>query len=371
MKKLTLILIIFAFAACNSNTEPEAIRKEIAGKKKEISELRKEISNLKSKLAKDTVEKVPVRVKQIQLEAFDHYIEVNGSAETYQEAFISPEINGQVKKVHVEEGDRVKQDELLVSLKTEVTENTIEEIKTSLELARITFKKQNELWQDSIGSEMQYLQAKNQVESLERRLETLRSQLKMAIIKAPFAGIVENILFKEGELASPGMQLIELVNLDKIKIEADVSENYLPAIDEGKIVTVEFPTYPDFKKDIPVIYVGNVINPENRTFSIQLQMDNVDDMIKPNIISVLHINDYSNDSALIVPSIILKRDIDGYFVFRTRKVNGSLKAEKVYVESGKSYQGETEIRFGLNPGDKIITEGYNMITTGSDVKILN
>ncbi|MCF8302922.1 MAG: efflux RND transporter periplasmic adaptor subunit [Bacteroidales bacterium] len=371
MRKITFIIIVFIVAACNNQMGPEEVRKEVASKKKEISELEKEISNLEAKFEKDTVEKVPVRVKNIKYEAFDHYIEVNGSAEMMQQAIISPETNGQIKTIHVEEGERVKKGELLVNLKTEVTQNSIEEVKTSLELARITFRKQKELWQDSIGSEIQYLEAKNRMESLERRMETLKSQLDMAKIEAPFDGIIENVILKEGELASPGARVIELVNLDKIKIVADVSEEYLSAIREGDKVTVEFPAYPGFKREIPIGFVGNVINPENRTFSIQLKMDNSNEMIKPNIISVLHINDYSNDSAMIVPSIILKRDIKGFFVFIARKTNGSLKAKKVYVENGESYQNKTEILSGIEPGDKVITEGYNKVTTGTEVEIVN
>lgn len=364
------MLAIAFLAGCNSGKTDEEIRSEINEKKKTINQLEKEIQELENKQKEDSVYNVPVNTQTITPEVFKHQIEVNGNVEAQKQANISPEINGQIKKIHVEEGQRVQKGKLLVELSTEITRSNIQELKTSLELAKTTYEKQKSLWEENIGSEMQYLQAQNQKESIENQLETAKAQLEKANIKAPYSGIVDDILMKEGDLAMPGSPLLRIVNLEKLNINADISEDYLSKVTKGDTVKLSFPAYPEINMQAPVYRTGNIIEPDNRTFKIQLKISNIEEKLKPNIISVLQINDYTNPDAFVVPSIIIKKDIDGEFLFvAVKDEQGNIIAKKRYVETGKSYKSQTEITDGLERGDNVIVDGYNMVTSGTNVKV--
>lgn len=375
MKKILLFTLVVILASCSSSDRKAEIKEEIKAKKKSITELKKEISELEDELHADSTYSIdnyliPIRIKEISKQEFNHYIEVNGAVEAINDAFISPEMNGQIKKVYVEEGETVTKGQLLVSLNTAVTQKGIEELETALELATTMFKKQKELWNQKIGSEIQYLQAKNGKEALEGKLETLKAQLAMAQIKAPFDGIVDDIYQKEGEMASPGFRLIQLVDLKKLKVNADLSEHYLASINKGDTVSVTFPAYDDIEYNVPVFRTGNVVKLDNRTFTIEVKINNKNNMLKPGIISVIHINDYVNKSAFIVPSLILKRDVNNeFFLFVVDEKDGELIATKTYVKTGKSFKDQTEILSGLEEGQKIITEGYNTVSTGTKIQI--
>lgn len=316
-------------------------------------------------------ETIPVKVKTIHKESFHHYIEVTGSVEPIEYAFISPETPGQIKQVLVSEGDHVSKGQTLIRLNTAVLNGQIQQIEAQLNLASITFQKQNELWnQKKVGSEMQFLQAKAQKEALDNQLEALNSQRDMAIIKAPFTGIVDKINLKEGELASPGMQLIELVNLDRLKIKSDVSEHLLPVIHKGDSVLISFPTYKDIHLIAPIYRTANVINSANRTFTVELRIKNIDQKLKPFMISTLKIKDFGLEDAFTVPSITVKKDFDKSYLFLAHKTDSNVVAEKVYVETGRSYKDNTVITKGLKVNDQVIVDGYNTVSSGAIIEIL-
>lgn len=346
MKNFLLILSIFLFLACGNNPEKN-------------NTLQSEEEN----------KALLVEVETIRPEHFEHHFTANGSVEAVRSAFISPEMNGQIKRIHVKEGQRVSKGQLLVSLNGAVLTNGIKEVETALELARTLYKKQKELWDQKIGSEVQYLQAKSNMVSLEDKLKTLQSQRDMTKIFAPYSGIIDNITLKEGELAAPGMQLIQLVNLSEVYINADISESYLPYISKGDSITVEFPTYPDTKIRTTVYRVGNVINTQNRTFPVQLKLRNKDEKLKPNLMAVVNLKDFETDNALLVPSIVIKKDINGDYVYVVSESNGETIAEKRYVTPGKTAEDKTMVDKGLNAGDRIITQGYNLVKNGMQIKI--
>ncbi len=311
---------------------------------------------------------VLVSVKKLTHEPFYHYFQANGAVEAVEDAFISPEINGQIKKVHVKEGRRVRKGELLVSLNSDIIKSGIAEAKSGLELADTIYNRRKGLWKKKIGSEVQYLQAKTNKESLENRLKSLEAQLDMALIKAPIDGIVDDVLKKEGELAIPGLQLLRLVNLKEVYVNAEVSEAFLPRIKKGDPVRVSFPTYPDLAVDTVVYRTGNVIRVENRTFLVQVKLDNPGEKLKPNIIAVLKMKDFSADAALTVPSIIVKNDLKGSYLYVVEESEGKRLARKTYVVPGKTEGGKTMIEQGLKPGQEVIVEGYNLVKNGMLVK---
>ncbi len=375
MKKIIFLLLIIIFTACQSADSPEAIKEKIQGYKNDITELNHKIDKLEEELNKysndnESKHKIPVSVLKLEYQKFNHFLEASGSVESINEAFISPEINGQIKKIYVTEGVRVKKGDLLVKINTSITENTINEVKTSLDLATTVYEKQKQLWKKKIGSELQFLEAKNNKESLENKLNTLNAQLEMALIKSPIDGIVDEIFQKEGELGLPGIQLMQIINLDKLYINIDVSEAYLSNINKGDMVTLEFPAYPEIKIKVPIHRIGNVVKPENRTFTVQLKINNLEEKLKPNILSVIKINDFSTDSALVVPSIIIKQDFNGSYVYVAKNQSENMIAKKVYVKTGMSDGSNTMITEGLNPGQMVITKGYNLVKNGTEIKLI-
>ena len=359
MKKLVIVLlvlfVIVALYACGSKQGDEAVKNE-------------EPIPANPGTAK-TGAAVLVTVKKLAIEKFDHYFLANGSVEAVNDAFISPEISGQIKKIQVKEGQRVKEGELLVSLNSDVTESAIAEVKTGLELARTIYEKRKGLWEKKIGSEVQYLEAKTNKESLENKLKTLNVQLEMAKIKAPFSGIVDEIFMKEGEMAIPGMRLILLVNLKKVYLNADVSEAYLSRIAKGDTVEVTFPSYPEMTVDTVIHRTGNVVKSQNRTFLVQLKLDNEDEKLKPNILGLIKMKDFSVNEALVVPSITIKNDLQGSYLYVVEKKDGKTLARKTYVKPGISEAGRTMITEGLEPGLQVIVEGYNLVKNGIEINI--
>ena len=269
----------------------------------------------------------------------------------------------------VEVGQKVNVGQTLVILDTEIIQKNIDEVKTAYDLVKTLFEKQEKLWQQKIGSEMQYLEAKNRKESLDQKLETLNAQLDKALIKAPFSGIIDEIFPKEGEMANPMFPVLRMVNLDRVYIVSDVSEDYLGKVKVGSFVRAEFPSLEtSFKAKINRI--GSYINAKNRTFKVYVDLNNKDNILKPNLLSVLNIRDFEQDSAVVVPSNIIQQDASGAdFLFIIEKNSETLKAKKIVVKTGKLYKGETMIKNGLKGDEEIIIKGARSIKGGQEIKI--
>jgi len=371
MKKYLSILLVAMLAGCSSTESPEAIRAKISALKDQSLDINHQINELEKQLESMENDEqmsgyVPVKTETLTKQLFEHFIIVNGKVELVEEAMVSPEANGQITKIHVEKGQRVSKGDVLITLNTSIIENSIAELKLGLELATKIFEKQKGLWEQNIGSELQYLEAKNAKESLEHKLKTLNSQLEMSIVRAPFSGIVDDIYLKEGELASPGRAVLYLANLQKLKIVTDVSETLLPKIHVGDVVSVKFPTYNDIKLQAPIHRIGNLIDPKTRTIKVEILVDNIEGKIKPNQIAMLSIKDFEAKQDLVVPSIVVKQDSRGEFLFVTDKnEEGNAIATKKYVTSGLSYFDRTMILDGISEGQKVIVAGYNQVGNGS------
>ncbi len=376
MKRISVIMLVAALmVGCSSTETPEAIKLQISGLKDKALEINNQIKELEHKLAKMEDGNhinglVPVKVKNMQEESFEHYFLVNAKVEMAEEALIRPEGSGHIKKIHVTKGQRVAKGDLIVSLNTSILENSTAEVKSALDLATKVYDKQKALWEQNIGSEIQYLEAKNNKERLEYNLKSLQAQLDMSLVKAPFAGIVDDIYSKEGELASPSAPLVYLINLDKFKIEADVTENLLTKIHVGDMVNIKFPTYSDIVLNAPIKRIGNAIDQKTRTIKVELWLDNVRGQIKPNQIAMLSIKDFESKNAFVVPSIILKQDSKGTFLFAVSKNDADkMVATKTYVETGLSYNDRTMVTKGLDKGQQVITAGFNQIGNGSLIEV--
>lgn len=380
MKKVVIAIVAIVLVACSGEKTTEQIKSEIkkykeaiATHEEAINDLHRTIDSLNLLVGEGEEKRfaVLVEVKELQHEVFNHFFQVSGVIEAKNRSFISPQMSGQIEKIYVKEGQQVEKGELLVSLNSSVIANSIQEVKTGLEMNKILYEKQKNLWDQKIGSEIEYLQAKTNMESMENKLNTLYAQLDMAKIKAPFAGVVDDILSKVGEIANPGFELVRLVNLKELEINSDVSEAYLPYINKGDKAQVNFPNNPGFKaREYSITRTGDIINPNNRAFKVQIDLQNEGGRLKPNSICVLHLNDYRNENAIIVPSVIVKKDVSGNsFLFVLQDSEKGAVAKKVFVKAGKSYQDKTEILEGLKVGDKVIVKGFSQVSDGVAIKI--
>ncbi len=374
MKKLLIVASMIVLAgACNMNSS-ETLEQQLKNKKDQVRELNEQIASLEEQLAQNPGEEiaaflVPVSVKAMDPEPFEHYIEITGKLEAEEDAFISPEMSGQIERIYVKEGQFVNTGQLLVSLNTSITESSIQEVKTGLELADKLYEKQKELWDQKIGSELQYLEAKNAKEQAEARLATLEAQLDMARIKAPFSGVVETINLKEGELAVPGMQVIQMVSLNNLKLYGNISERYMTSLKKGDIVIINFPDAGGLQMEVPIHRIGNVIDNASRTFRIEMKINNRQKALKPNMYSTIQVNDFSSTSALVVPSISIKQDIKGNYLYLATREEGVLKARKRYIKTGPSYKDKTMIEEGVSQGEEVIVKGFAQVSDGVNIAL--
>ncbi len=308
-----------------------------------------------------------VRAQELTLKPFNHFIEVQGTVDTDQNVILTAQSGGTIETIHVNEGDEVKKGQVLISLDAKVLLNSIGEVKTQLTFARDIYEKQKALWEQKIGSEVQYLTAKNNKESLEARLATLREQLSMMRVTSPIDGVVDNMMAKAGELTSPGMPLGRVVNLSGFEIKAEVAENYSSRVMAGTKVKLWFPDLRE-ELDAEVAYTGRVIDPVNRTFSIVIRMENPGTQIKPNMVCVVKIIDFATDEAIVIPvSTILRTDL-GQYVFTAEKNGENYIARRKKITPRMEYNGNVMVAEGLKPSDWLVTFGYQDLTDGDIVK---
>lgn len=361
-----VVLAIF-FIACNSN-EIEKKQAELKKVKEEITSLHKVAKELEKELAElDTTLKVElgtiVEVKQLEKDTFYHTVKVHGKVEASKNIFASPEVGGKITAIYVKEGDKVGKGQTIAAIDASILLNNIAEVKKGLEFANTMFEKQKSLNDKGIGTEVQFLEVKNRKETLEISLATLNSQLEKYIIKAPIDGYIEDILPKIGEMASPQMAIAHIVNIEKVVVESEVSEALIGKIKLQDEVTVFFP---NLNKTIQgkVIQIGQFINPQNRTFKIQVDLNQQSSLFKPNLLAVIELNDYTNNNAIFVPNKTIQVDLQGNFVY----VIENKAAVKKYVTLGESTNLETEILNGLSEKELVIVKGQQGLVQGENVR---
>jgi membrane fusion protein (multidrug efflux system) len=380
MKNNYLIaLVVLVAVACSSPSDKNS---DLETKKKELETAHVELATLNEKIAaleKEIAEADPTFARQInkailvstfvaEKKPFEHKVEMRGAVQSRKNILISAQTGGEIQKVHVREGQNVSKGQVLVSLNADIIRNSIAELKTSLELATSVYEKQTKLWEQKIGTEIQYLQAKNNKESLDRRLATAYSQLDQAIVKAPFSGTIDQLPAREGEVASPGMPLVRVVSLEDTYIKADVSERFIGKFKAGDPVEIYFPSQ-DKKLMSKISSVSQVINAENRTFVVETQLPKVDFPVKPNQVVVLNLRDYMSEATLAVPTRIIQKDEDGQYIFTIDDRNGRLLAKKTHITTGIASFTETEIVDGLTGNEQIVDQGYRDLTEGVEVEI--
>jgi RND family efflux transporter MFP subunit len=338
---------------------------------KKIEHYQKKINQLRKKLPSNLRERIiPVRVTKVHLQNFTHYLEVTANVEPIQYAYVSPKASGEVKKILVHEGDYVKEGQLLIELDDQLILNNIAQLKVELALADSMYQKQARLYKKGVVSEVQYLQAKSQKESLEKRLAVLQTQLKYTKIYAPFSGIVDQINIKVGELAGPGARLIYLVNLDQMKAVANVSENYLPYIHLGDPIVLTFPLYPQIVLHTKITRIGDYIDPMTRTVKVETRFTNPQHKILPNMTARMKFASLRIQKVIILPIEILRKDVNGWYVFVISKNGQYTIANRRYVTLGQTTATSAVITSGLRPGELVVTDGYNLLRDGSYVRVV-
>jgi membrane fusion protein (multidrug efflux system) len=374
MKYLFTIATLVMLAACqtedkNSLTakkqELEKTKTELADLKKKISDLEKEIRAEDPSFGKAAA--IKVEVMPVTEAAFERFTEVRGSAESRRNVAISSQMGGEVRRVHVREGQQVAKGQVLVSLNADVLESTLAELKTSYELAKTTYERQERLWNQKIGTEIQYLQAKNQKEATEKRIAATEAQLDQLILRAPFTGTVDQVDAREGQMASPGVPLVRLLSASDLYITADVSDDFIGKIKAGDKVKVFFPG-PDTEVSSYVASVGQVINPENRTFQVEIKLPD-GAKVQPNQIAAVTFRDYVNPKTIAVPTRLIQRDSQGQFVFVVQKGEQETVARKAYIQTGVSYNGNTEVVSGLSNGQWVVGAGFREVADGMEIEV--
>lgn len=319
-------------------------------------------------LKKKEGNKVLVAGKNLKPEPFFHEVEFRGAVSSRKNVSLTAEMMGKVTNLKVEEGQRVRKGQLLVLLNADVIRNSMAEVETQLDLAKEVFERQSRLWKQNIGTEIQYLQAKNNKESLEKRLITLKSQLNQSSIVAPFDAVVDDVPVRLGELVQPGIPVVRLINPDETYISADVSESFLGRFSQGQEVDVYFPSQ-DKHVTSKVKSLGKVIKSENRTFDVEIELPSVSFPVQPNQVVVLKLVDYENEEALTVPTKLIQSDNQGNFVFVIEKEGNNSRARKVHIEAGISYNLKTEIKSGLKVGQTLAYDGYRELSENALVTL--
>lgn len=370
-KKLLLIsAIVSTIVACSSSGAGDK-KAELENLKKQQKEIADKIKKLETELgpqggANPSEKAILVSVTEATPAVFAHYIELQGKVDAEDNVTVTAQMPGTVQNVYVAVGQSVKRGQVLAALDASTINAQIENIKKNWELANMLYEKQKSLWEQNIGTEVQYLTAKNQKESLEKQVNTLNQQYELTKLISPINGVVDAVDIKAGQVSAPGAAGIRVVNFSNLKVKGEVSESYSSLVHDGDKVKIFFP---DLNKEIDskISYAAKMINPQSRTFTVESKLTG-QDIFKPNMIAILKILDYEKKDAIVVPVNLIQKSGDGEFVYVAAEENGRKVAKRQTVTEGKIYSGQAEITSGLKPGDKVITVGYQDLVGGQVIQ---
>ncbi len=352
---------------------PEEKKAALEKKRNELMTLQGQIAQLESDLG-EAAEKADnsklIETMPVQSETFNHYIEVQGTVESDKNVTILPEMPGTIVSLKVKEGDKVSAGQVIATLDAGTFNKQVAELQTQLSLATTVYEKRKRLWEQKIGSEIEYLQSQTQKQSLENSIATLRQQMRKSVVTSPISGTIDEVYAKQGEQANPAMPIARVVNVSDVQLVADVSENYLSSVKKGDKVKVFFSAL-GTEMEQKVTFVGQTINTANRTFKVQIDLPNKDGKIKPNLVGTVKINDFQQEAALTVPTNLIQIGTDGNkFLYVVKDENGKKVAKKVVIKTGMSYEGLTIVIEVLSTGDQLISKGYNEVVDGDNVRFI-
>ncbi len=389
MKNTYLLILITVFLNSCSNKKQLSLeevlvtndvellksrKSEIDAKLEELSLDLDQLNNKLSILNKDRNTPLITTITTSE-QKFNHFIELQGNVKTKQNVLVYPEMPGILNKVYVKEGQKVIKDDILATIDDGGLSQQLLLLKSNEQLAKTTFERQKRLWDQQIGSEIQYLQAKTSYDSQKNATRQLKKQLGKFTIRAPFSGIIDDVFKEKGTVVAPGpgAEIFRIINLSNMYIETDVPESYISSIKKNKMVEVNFPIL-GRSYDSSIRQVGNFINPSNRTFRIEVGIPNLGGEIKPNLTAKLRLNDYSNSNAILIPQSIISENAKGQqfiYVVKDNKEKNQVYAERLVIETGKTNGDFIEVTKNLDANVDIILEGARSVNNGQVVKVIN
>ena len=389
MKNTYLLILITVFLNSCSNKKQLSLeevlvtndvellksrKSEIDAKLEELSLDLDQLNNKLSILNKDRNTPLITTITTSE-QKFNHFIELQGNVKTKQNVLVYPEMPGILNKVYVKEGQKVIKDDILATIDDGGLSQQLLLLKSNEQLAKTTFERQKRLWDQQIGSEIQYLQAKTSYNSQKNATRQLKKQLGKFTIRAPFSGIIDNVFKEKGTVVAPGpgAEIFRIINLSNMYIETDVPESYISSIKKNKMVEVNFPIL-GRSYDTSIRQVGNFINPSNRTFRIEVGIPNLEGEIKPNLTAKLRLNDYSNSNAILIPQSIISENAKGQqfiYVVKDNKEKNQVYAERLVIETGKTNGDFIEVTKNLDANVEVILEGARSVNNGQVVKVIN
>ena len=374
MKKIILIatfsILIFSCGKKedNANIDNLITSKNVVSIKAKRAELQTQLTKLDDAIALLDIKKMEealVSVSVVKDTVFSHYLEVQGNVDTKENLIIYPQFAGILNTLNVIAGQKVSKGQLLGTIDDGGLSQQLAQMETQMALAKTTFERQKRLWDQKIGSEIQYLQAQTNMISQQKAVSQMKAQLGKTRIIAPFSGVIDELITEKGQVVGPGQGLIRIVNLNNMFVSTAVPESYIGKLKVGTVVNV-------YLASLGKTYVGKIrqvannINPNNRSFGIEVSVPNSENLLRPNQVAKLKIIDYTNSNAVVVPSNVIQVDGNGdQFVFEATSIKDKTGiAKKVIVKVGKTSENFTEILGGLKPKTVVISDGGNSVSEG-------
>lgn len=374
MKKIILITALsISLFSCGKKEDNASIDTLIASKNATALQAKKtliqaDLAKIDEALATLDVKKEEALVSVLTVKdtTFSHYLQVQGSVNTKENILVQPEFQGTLVSLNVKAGQRVSKGQVLGRIDDAGLSQQVASLENQYALAKTTFERQKNLWDQKIGSEMQYLQAQTQMISAQRGVAQIKAQLAKTVIKAPFSGTIDEVFVEKGQVVAPSQQgLMRIVNLSNMYVSTSVPETYIGKLKVGTEVDVFLTSLGKTYKG-KVRQIGNFVNPSNRSFGIEVSVPNPENLLRPNQVAKLKITDYINKSTIVVPTNVIQEDGEkNKFVYTAINISGKTGiAKKVIVKLGQSSDNVTEILSGLSDEDVIVTEGANAISDG-------
>ena len=382
MNKIFYLFTILLLFSCENNETFDSIlksndiekiklaRKTIVASQQDLNSKIEQLDNRIEELNENPQLPI-VQVVSVSPSQFDHYIQVQGSVKSDKLINIFPEFSGVIKNIYVKSGDDVKKGQSLIKIDDGGLKEQLSQLEIKYELTKTTFERQKRLWEQKIGSEIQFLETKSMFEAQKQAINQLKKQIQKTLIQAPFSGTIDNVIVKLGEVVYPGRSnLMMLLNMDNLYVESNVPEKYISSIKTGNKTILEFPLIGKSVSST-VRQSGNYIHPINRTFKIEIDVKTNDFEVKPNLNSKVKINDYSNEKALMINQNIISVDSNNKeYVYKLFTKNNKDYVSKTTIETGKNDGKNIEVISGLNQGDLIVSEGIRKLVDNSRVKII-
>lgn len=377
-----LPLLFFTFlASCESAVSEDVVPEDLAGKKEylrtkkaELRQLTQDVEALEQDIFAEDPSLAPkgtlVAYEAVSASSFENFARVQATVRASETAMATPQLPGRILSMKYEEGDNIRKGALVAVIDVEDITTQRAELETAAELAKTVFERQKRLWDQNIGSEIQYLQAKNNYDRIQKQLASVDVQTAKKNVYAPISGTVERIMMRQGETAAPGAPILSILNTNDLDVVADASENLLTKVKRGQKVKVKVPAL-DLEFMAPISRIGKTVDPANRTFEVEIDVPGKYlRTMKANLLAEVEVLDFAGENLIVVSQDQIQQEIDGRrFVFLATEGEDGPVAQKAYVETGESYENKAVITAGLQVGDRIITDGSRGLTDGQKVSL--